>query len=304
MAKRFSTPPLTAVRAFEAVARLGNFTKAAEELGTTQAAVSYQIKLLEEKAGVQLLLRQPKRSVLTEPGALLAEKISQAFALLEEGWAATKGSAQGRLVISSVPTFAIGWLVRHLGDFQKEHPQLSVRLETGTRFGDTVGEGVDLEIRGGYGKWRGLKSDLLMEARFTPMLSPSLAKSIGGIKTPDDLLQLPLIDPYDPWWSVWFADMKTTWVPKQDLPESRMHSQVYEAISAMSDGGVALLTPAFYRNELGAGLLLQPFDHLGWDGFGYWLVYPEGKAQSPKVRSFRKWLLLKVEKMAKRPTGR
>ena len=71
MAKRFSTPPLTAVRAFEAVARLGNFTKAAEELGTTQAAVSYQIKLLEEKAGVQLLLRQPKRSVLTEPGALL-----------------------------------------------------------------------------------------------------------------------------------------------------------------------------------------------------------------------------------------
>lgn len=298
MARRRSTPPLTAVRAFEAVARLGSFTNAAEELGTTQAAVSYQIKLLEEKAGVQLLIRQPKRSVLTEPGTLLAEKISKAFTLLEEGWAATRGSAQGRLVISSVPTFAIGWLVRHLAEFRKEHPELSLRLETTTRFDDALGEGIDVEIRGGYGNWAGLKSELLMEARFTPMLSPSLASSIGGIKVPSDLLKLPLIDPHDPWWSVWFADMDTPWEPTKDLPESRMRSQAYEAISAMSDGGVALLTPAFYRNELEAGLLLQPFSHLGTDKFGYWLVYPAGKAPPPRIRAFRKWILSKAATLA------
>ncbi|MGO4834913.1 LysR family transcriptional regulator, partial [Rhizobiaceae sp. 2RAB30] len=122
-------PPLAAIRAFEAAARHGSFTKAAEELGMTQAAVSYQIKLLEDRVGAPLFLRRPRQVSLTETGKRLAPAVSEAFELLSAAYQTARHGAQGTLVINTVQTFAAQWLAQHMGEFQIAHPALAVRLE-------------------------------------------------------------------------------------------------------------------------------------------------------------------------------
>ena len=201
----FQLPPLSAIRAFEAAARHASFTRAAEELGMTQAAVSYQIKVLEERVGVPLFLRRPRQVVLTEAGRSLAPAITEAFALMSEAYAAVRTGAQGTLVISTIQTFGSNWLARHLGSFQIAHPSIAVRIDTESHLVDFAREEVDVGIRSGDGNWPGLAVHMLFRADFTPMLSPKLADSIGGVKQPADLLRLPVLDPGDPWWTRWFA---------------------------------------------------------------------------------------------------
>ena len=290
----FQLPPLAAIRAFEAAARNASFTKAAEELGMTQAAVSYQIKVLEERVGVPLFLRRPRQVVLTEAGQRLAPAVSEAFALLSEAYARVRAGAEGTLVISTVQTFGSNWLARHLGSFQIAHPSIAVRLDTSSHMVDFSREEVDVGIRSGGGKWPGLAVHMLFRADFTPMLSPQLAESIGGVKEPADLLRLPILDPSDPWWRQWFAAAN---VPADELarrPGSSMGSQASEGSAAMAGQGVAILTRALFAAELADGRLIQPFDLVGEDGHAYWLVYPEARRNVPKIRAFREWLLAEI----------
>lgn len=287
-------PPLQAIRVFEAVARHLSFTKAAQELGMTQAAASYQIKLLEERIGAPLFLRRPKQIELTEPGQRLAPAVSEAFSILGQAYAAARGGADGLLCVTTVLTFASNWLAQHLGSFQIAHPALAVRLDTSSRLTDFAREDVDLAIRSGGGKWPGLEAHKLLDADFTPMLSPRLAASIGGVKEPADLLRLPILDPGDIWWSQWF---EAAGVGAHDLakrPGSSMGAQAYEANAAMAGHGVAILTRALFKNEIADGRLVQPFDLVGDDGHAYWLVYPTARRNVPKIRAFRDWILAEI----------
>lgn len=289
-----SLPPLAAVRVFESAARHLSFTKAAAELGMTQAAVSYQIKLLEERVGVPLFLRRPRQVALTEAGRRFAPAVTEAFALISEAYASARNIAGGTLTISTVQTFASNWLARHLGSFQIAHPQLAVRLDTSSRMVDFSREEVDIAIRSGGGKWLGLAVHMLFPADFAPMLSPRLAESIGGVREPADLLKLPILDPRDPWWTRWFA---TAGVATDDLarrPGSSMGSQASEGSAAVAGQGVAILTPAFFTAELADGRLVQPFDLVSDDGHGFYLVYPEARRNVSKIRAFRDWLLAEV----------
>ncbi|RVA21731.1 LysR family transcriptional regulator, partial [Mesorhizobium sp. M7A.F.Ca.CA.004.11.2.1] len=192
-------PPLQAIRVFEAVARHLSFTKAASELAMTQAAVSYQIKVLEERVGAPLFLRRPRQIALTEAGQRLAPAVSEAFAILGQAYAAARGGADGLLCVTTVLTFASNWLAHRLGSFQIAHPALAVRLETSSRLTDFAREDTDIAIRSGGGKWPGLEAHKLLDADFTPMLSPKLAATIGGVREPADLLRLPILDPGDIW---------------------------------------------------------------------------------------------------------
>lgn len=287
-------PPLQAIRVFEAVARHLSFTRAAQELGMTQAAASYQIKLLEERIGAPLFLRRPKQIELTEPGRRLAPAVSEAFAILGQAYAAARGGADGLLCVTTVLTFASSWLAQHLGSFQLAHPALAVRLDTSSRLTDFAREDVDLAIRSGGGKWPGLEAHKLLDADFTPMLSPKLAASIGGVKKPADLLRLPILDPGDVWWTQWF---EAAGVARHDLasrPGSSMGAQAYEANAAMAGHGVAILTRALFKDELADGRLVQPFDLVGDDGHAYWLVYPTARRNVPKIRAFRDWILAEI----------
>ncbi|TGP51737.1 transcriptional regulator GcvA [bacterium M00.F.Ca.ET.230.01.1.1] len=287
-------PPLQAIRVFEAVARHLSFTKAAQELGMTQAAASYQIKVLEERIGAPLFLRRPKQIELTEPGQRLAPAVSEAFAILGQAYAAARGGADGLLCVTTVLTFASNWLAQHLGSFQLAHPALAVRLDTSARLTDFAREDVDLAIRSGGGKWPGLESHKLLDADFTPMLSPKLAASIGGVKEPADLLRLPILDPGDIWWTQWFEAAGVTGHDLAKRPGSSMGAQAYEANAAMAGHGVAILTRALFKNEIADGRLVQPFDLVGDDGHAYWLVYPTARRNVPKIRAFRDWILAEI----------
>lgn len=289
-------PPLAALRAFEAAARLSSFTRAAEELAMTQAAVSYQIKVLEERVGSPLFIRGPRRVTLTETGETLSKAATEAFRLLADGYDAARTGGRGTLSISTIPTFAANWLALRLGSFQISHPNIAVRVETATRMVDLMQEGFDIGIRtGASGEWPGLVAHRLFLADFTPMLSPALARTIGGVKEPADLLRLPIIDAGDPWWAIWFelAGVEV----KDDLtrrPRSQLGSQAYEGRAAVAGQGVAILTRKLFAAELANGALIQPFDIVADDGHAYWLVYPEQRRNVPKIRAFRDWLLAEL----------
>jgi len=287
-------PPLAAIRVFEAAARHSSFTRAAEELAMTQAAVSYQIKVLEERVGSPLFVRRTRQVVLTEVGQRLAVAASEAFRILADGYEDVRKDASNILNVSTILTFAANWLSRHMGGFQVAHPNMTVRLDTSSRMVDFAREDIDVAIRAGAGTWPGLTAHKLFPACFTPMLSLRLAATIGGVKEPADVLKLPIVDPTDPWWSEWFriAGVKTEGFEKR--PGNRLGAQLYEANAAIAGQGVAILTPAFFHSELNTGALIRPFDLTGNDSDGYFLVYQAQRANVPKIRAFREWILAEV----------
>lgn len=284
-------PPLSAVRVFEAAARHGSFTRAADELGMTQAAVSYQIKALEERVGAPLFLRRPRQVELTETGLRLAAASTQALDVLSAAFGAMRDNVAGKLTISTVPTLATNWLAPRLGLFQLANPSIAVRLETSPRYVDFSREDVDVAIRVGNGNWPGLVAHPLLPTIFTPMLSPELAASIGGINEPADLLRLPILTPTDPWWSQWLTAAGVSPEGLKGRPQNEMGSQANEARAAIAGQGVAILTPFFFTSELASGRLIQPFDLLWEDKASFWLVYPHGRRNLPKISAFRSWIL-------------
>nr|WP_295889180.1 LysR substrate-binding domain-containing protein [uncultured Devosia sp.] len=289
-------PPLTAVRAFEAVARHLSFTKAAEELGMTQAAVSYQIRILEERVGAPLFLRRPRQIALSETGARLAPDVANAFNLLRNAFAESRGQVDGMLTISSVPTFASHWLAANIGLFQLANQEMAVRVEASPHLVDFGTEEFDVAIRATSRLQDGLVWHLLLKAEFAPMLSPRLVEQYQ-VREPADLLRVPQITPDDPWLYAWLALAGVSVPPTPDRPFSRLGSQNLEAAAAIAGRGVAMVTPAFYVDDVASGRLAQPFDIVGWDGHGYYLVYPEARRNSPKIKAFRDWVVPATEKL-------
>lgn len=284
-------PPLNALRIFEAAARLGSFTKAAEELGMTQSAASYQIKLLEERAGTLLFVRGTRRIDLTEAGEMLAPQATRAFSALADAWAAVKGGAGGVLAVTSVDSFASNWLSVRLGAFQLMHRDLAVKVDASARLVDFTRENVDVGIRTGAGDWPGLKAHYLFRADYTPMLSPRLAESVGGLHRPEDLYKVALLCADYSWWPSWFEAAGLRFDPDRVIIGARLDTEIYDAMAAMTDQGAAILTRHLYSDFLAKGQLVQPFDITASDGDGYWLVYLESRRNTPRIRIFRDWLL-------------
>jgi LysR family glycine cleavage system transcriptional activator len=284
-------PPLSAIRVFEAAARHLSFTRAAAELGMTQAAVSYQIKLLEERVGGPLFLRRPREVVLTEAGQQLAPRLRDAFDILRDAFAELADQAEGTLTINTMHTFAANWLAPRLGSFSLAHPNIAVRLETTTRVIDFAREEVDVVVRAGKGQWPGLVATKLLDVRFTPMISPKLAAEVGGINEPKDVLKVPLLDPRDEWWIIWFRahGLPLDELEKQTSPSFMM--QTLDAEAAMAGMGITLLMPEYFQRELAEGRLVMPFDRLIDEDNGYWLAYPESRRNVPKIRHFRDWIV-------------
>ncbi|MGD9509390.1 MAG: transcriptional regulator GcvA [Geminicoccaceae bacterium] len=291
MARRAPLPPLAAVRAFEAAARQGSFTRAAEELGMTQAAVSYQVKLLEERVGTALFRRNGRQKLLTDAGEQLAAAVSEAFDRMRLAFAKLHGEVDGVLTVSAVGAFATNWLAPRIGGFQLRHPNLAVRLSMTQRLVDFAQEDVDVALRAGRGPWPGLVAHRLLPMRFTPACSPELLRRFGPVTAPADLLGLPLLTPSDPWWKAWFA---LAGVDEHELamrPSIDLESQQIEGQAALAGQGVAMLTPEMWGPELSSGRLVQLFDLVGDQGQSFWLVYPEARRNLPKIRAWREWLL-------------
>ena len=289
-------PPLAAIRAFEAAARHENFTLAAAELGMTQAAVSYQIKLLEDRLAMPLFRREKRRVVLTEAGRRAAATVTQALDAIDGAFAQLRAEDQGMLAVSTSQTFANTWLAWRLGGFQMAHPEMAVRLLVNDALADFAAEDLDVAIRAGLGPWPGLDADLLMRIDFTPMCSPEFLDRHGGSIALADLIHLPLISPHDPWWQAWLHEAGVKVPDGRVRPGVRMDSQANEGNAAMAGLGVAMLTPFFWRNDMAQGRLVRLFDQLSTRGYAYWLVAPEHRRNVPKIKRFREWLLAEVAK--------
>tara|TARA_R110002020_G_scaffold135228_6_gene302040 strand:+ start:2647 stop:3561 length:915 start_codon:yes stop_codon:yes gene_type:complete len=282
--------PLNALRVFEAVARHRSFSRAGDELGMTQTAVSYQIKLLEESLGERLFLRQPRQIVATDAAGRMLPNVAKAFELLDEAMLAGRQAGNETLEIHSSPTFASHWLARNLGGFQLDRPGIAVRLLRVSKFTDFNRDPADVAIRWGVGPWPEHECHLLGRFTFAPMLSPALARSSGGIERPQDLLRLPIIGPGDPAWSAWFA---SAGLAPQDLSGHTRHNFVEQdlcANAALAGQGVAILNHIYFAEELASGRLVAPFNHRCSDKIGIWLVLPPSRRNTPKIRAFRDWI--------------
>jgi LysR family glycine cleavage system transcriptional activator len=281
--------PLPALHAFEAAARHVSFTRAAAELGLTQAAVSYHIKRLEERLGAPLFARRGRTLALTEAGERLAAEVVDAFGRLRAVLGSEVDAAGRSLTVVSVPTFTTHWLAPRLGAFQAVHPELTVKLATSTELGDSIdGElTADIEIRAGpSGFPPRFIAHKLLEVRLACVVAPRLA---AGLRHPADVLTLPLIG-MSMSWDAWFEAAGVEAPAALRKPAPRFDNQAASAQAAAGGLGAALVTPDFFAEDLASGRLVAPFPLLVDRAKGYWLVYAAEQRHRPKIRAFRDWI--------------
>jgi len=284
------SPPLPAVRVFEAIARCGTFTAAADELGMTQAAVSYQIKLLEERLGVSLFQRRGRRAVMTDAAARAAGQLREAFDKIDAAFDELRGD-ETILRISASSTFTERWLARHIGSFQADNPEVDIRLDVSNRYVDFASEDVDVAIRWGNGDWPGLAKDRLFDLDFTPMCAPGL---VNGMELPlpaSAALSMRWINPQDHWWAAWLSDNGIAADGRPTQKGVMVDSQATEGLAALAGQGLAMLTPALWQGELEDGRLVAPFTGISHEGEAYWLVYRPSQRRALRITRFRQWML-------------
>jgi LysR family transcriptional regulator of beta-lactamase len=277
---------LNALRAFEAAARHLSFTQAGMELSVTQAAVSHQVKALEERLGVPLFRRTTRGLILTDEGQALAPAVAEAFSRLQHLLGRFEaGRLKEVLTISVVGTFAVGWLMSRLSDFQATHPWVDLRMLTNNNKVDLAGESLDYAIRFGDGAWHAAEAEKVMAAPFTPLCRPEAAK---GLRSPHDLAGATLLRSYRPQdWPNWLAAAGSPDVPVR----GPMFDSSWVMVQAAIQGdGVALAPARMFSPELNSGRLVRPFE-IEVDAGSYWLTRLKSRRTTRAMAAFRDWLL-------------
>jgi len=283
-------PPLSAVRVFEAAARLENFTAAAQELGMSQAAVSYQVKLLEERLGLSLFQRAGRKVALTDKGREIAPILTRAFDQMRQGFAALTQDHSTVLTISCSNSFAHLWLAPRIGAFQMRQPGLAVRIDATDRVVDFARDGVDVAVRGGQGDWPGVEAKMLTHNRLAPLCSLGGLATNGPVADARALHAMPRLSPDDMWWHEWFAAMAVEGDGDALRPGIALDSQVMEGRAAMAGQGVAIVNLFLWKAEVEAGLLVEAVSSYVQERASYWVAYPPHARNAPKVKAFRDWI--------------
>jgi LysR family glycine cleavage system transcriptional activator len=288
--------PLNALRVFEASARNLSFKKASEELSVTAAAVSHQVKGLEEFLGLPLFRRMPRGLLLTDTGQLLLSELSGVFQSLDRAMERViESDSRGALTLSVAPTFAVMWLIPRLQKFYALHPDLDVRISTGLSLVDFHRDDFDAAIRLGNGQWLGLEAIELFDETVTPMCSPRLLEGPNAIRSPDDLSKHVLLhnhsmdyDPEAPTWETWLEAAGATGV---DASRGTHFSLPDHGLQAAIDGaGIVLGWRSLSAKDVAAGRIVEPFDVTLPLGSSFYLVYPEAHSLRPNIATLRDWL--------------
>ncbi|MBU0829194.1 MAG: LysR family transcriptional regulator [Gammaproteobacteria bacterium] len=278
--------PLNALRAFEVSARHLNLTRAATELHVTQTAVSQHIRNLEERLGKPLFRRLPRGLALTDEGQALLPVVTESFSNLARALEKL-GDTRPRevLTVGAVGTFAVGWLLPRLRDFQQACPFVDLRLLTHNNRVDMAGEGLDYAIRFGDGAWHGTHAERIMDAPMSVMCTPALAH---GLRTAADLARQPLLRSYrTDEWSAWFDAAGAT------CPVVRgavFDSSLTLAEAAAQGAGMALLPVNMFERELQQGRLVRPFAQALHRG-AYWLTRLQSRPSTSAMAAFSTWLM-------------
>lgn len=296
-------PPLKPLPAFEAAARLLSFTEAAEELYVTQAAVSHQIKQLEDALGVKLFRRMNRGLQLTEEGAAFADATRQV--LIQIAAAAERAKQQestGQVLVSCLPSFASAWLVPRLSRFRARYPDIDIRLSADYELVDFDVEDIDVAIRWGRGGYTALDEVRLMTEEVFPVCAPMMLDNPDNpLREPEDLRGHVLLhEDVRTDWRVW---LKAAGITGIDTDRGvHYDSAILVMQAAIAGEGIALGRSAIAQDALDKGLLIKPFDFAIPGDYAYWIVCPKERAQRHKIVAFRDWLLNEAATSALRRT--
>jgi LysR family glycine cleavage system transcriptional activator len=305
-------PGLGAFKTFEAAARHRSFSRAAEELGVTPAAVSYLVRELEAQLRVKLFRRTSRMVHLTDAGEILNTAVAGALADIGRAVERVTGAdGEPRLNVTATPSFAIKWLVPRLNRFLQLFPDVDVRVDMSRHPVDFAREEMDLAIRFGTGDYPGLQVDRLLTDTVSPVCSPKLIKGKRPLRHPRDLRHHALIhvdwQGHGETWPTWQMWMMSAGLTGIDATRGIHFDQGVLALQAAIDGqGVALGDSTLIATDLAARRLVQPFELslAAPPRFAYWVVVPPRSADQPLVREFRAWLLAEaaaMQRTAKRP---
>jgi LysR family transcriptional regulator, glycine cleavage system transcriptional activator len=312
----YRLPPLNALRVFEAAARHLSFKDAAVELHITQAAVSHQIKALEEYLGVELFRRAGRGVQLTDAARACLPKLREGFdALASAVELIRERGDEAELVITAPPVFTARWLMPRLADFSKREPKVELRVFASSKMVDAgaldstslVGdldlrtESSAVQIHLGHGEYAGHRADRLFGVRMAAVANPALVKGAPGLKTPADLAHHTLL--HDDAmeivaggnaWQKWLQTAGVT----DEVDASRgphFSSNILSLEAASQNLGVALALRPLVDADIASGRLCEPFEAFQVKPqSAYYLVCPEVIADRPAVAAFRKWLLAQV----------
>lgn len=283
-------PPLNALRAFESAARHLSYTRAADELHVTQAAVSHQVKALEEWLGLPLFRRDGRRVSLTEAGQRLFPAVRDGLDTMHRTIAnLTDPNRQRRLTVTTTDSFAAAWLVPRLRRFRDRHPDIDIRVATADEVVDIARADIDVAIRTGNGNWRGLHVERLMKEDLSPVCSPRLLQDGPPLERPEDLRHHTLLhDTMEVDWSTWLRASGVEGVDATRGPHFEHSYLVLQA--AMAGEGVALGRTALVAEDLRSGRLVRPFELTLPLSYAYYFVCLPDSLNRLRVRAFRDWL--------------
>lgn len=286
-----ATLPLQALRTFVEVSQRGSITAAAQALHVTPGAISQQIRLLEDRLGIALLVRERHGMRMTEAGADVYPMLSAAFAQIDKAVDMLEAmKARQSLTVSTVATFAASWLVPRLGRFKQRHPHIEIRVEATPALVDLRRDHVDVALRHGLGDYPGLDVVPLMAPVLVPVAAPGLAASVT-LTEPADCLDYPLLHDADRAdWPLWLSAHGVAQDPRAQ--RGNAFDDDFLLIRAAESGqGLALVPAAHAQEEIAAGRLVQVLDKPWPSRFAYYAVSRPGAAQRPEVRAFIEWIL-------------
>lgn len=291
-------PPLTALRAFDAAARHMSFAKAADELSVTPAALSFQIKSLEEHLGAPLFRRLNRAVALTEAGATLAPGAAEGFRTLATAWRATQRlQDEQTLTVTAGPAFTAKWLAPRLFEFAQGHPEVELRFSASLKMVDLARDAVDVAIRFAHTVEPSLYAMPLVEEWVAPVMTPELALRYSDL---DSLKKAPLIfddsisflnPPSD--WAAWFRAMGEDVAPSHGPRFSQADHAVDAALAGV---GVVLGRRALVVKDINEGRLVMPFKTALSVGARFWFLCLKGAEDRPQIKAFRDWMLAEIDK--------
>lgn len=283
-------PPLPALRAFEALARLGSVVRAADELHVTHGAVSQQLRVLESYLGIALLTRQGRRLKVTEDGRVYALRIRMALGDIAEATEAMLSLPRpDELVVAVLPSFGAHWLVRRLPRFYARHPALKLTLRAGLELVDFEIDRVDVAIRMGPGGWEGASQQALFHDQLIAVASPHFN---GGQlpRTPAEILKAPLIRSVESW---------APWLTAVGMPNVTIAGPLFNDSALIVEAlrqcqGVTLTRRSLVHDLIERGELVQLSEVVTDYANPYWLVWPLRTHGAPKLQAFANWLAEEV----------
>jgi len=295
--KNLNRVHLNALRATEAVLRLGSLAAAADELGVTIGAVSQHVIRCERQLGRSLFDRSGRLLQPTSFGRQIAGPLNEGFARLDEAVTLSRRQADMLLTISVAPVFASKWLVPRLARFSARHPELRLRLDASVALVNPDASDVDLAIRVGEGGWPEVKAEFVLPLEVFPVCAPQLAERLNE---PRDLLSAPIVRDSNAniSWDLWLAPHGLS---DRQLGEGDSFTDAALALDAAIAGqGVLLAWPFLAHDALSAGLLVRPFRELARTKDGYWLVTSKKRTEPRKVRDFKTWLKQEIAATAEK----